>query len=81
MNTQVKKLLDDALGLSESDRVQLAMLLFDSVDAAAEQQRQEEWEAELERRSMELETGAVKAVPWSEVRRKLWEGIGGHAAD
>lgn len=81
MNAKFRKLLDDALDLSESDRVQLAMLVFESVETASEDQRQTEWESTLERRAMELESGAVKPLPWPDVRQKLWEGIGGHAAD
>ena len=81
MNSKVQKLLDDALDLSDDDRIQLAELLLESVDPAREEELQSEWEAEIARRIHELETGTAKTIPWEDVRRELYERIRGHAAD
>ena len=35
-----------------------------------------EWLAELERRSAEIDSGAVKTEPWPDVRRRLMRQVG-----
>jgi putative addiction module component (TIGR02574 family) len=48
--------------------------LIESLYGAAEPGAEEAWEAVIERRVEELETGAVEAVPWSEVRERRFRG-------
>jgi putative addiction module component (TIGR02574 family) len=60
-----------ALGLSEAERADLVEALLDSLDAAVETGVEEAWRAEIERRSQELETGAVQSIPWDVVRQRL----------
>lgn len=81
MNAKLHQILDDALELSEEDRVNLADLLLESVDFARDFERQAEWEAEIKRRVEEVENGTAKTIPWEEVRRKLFERIRSHASD
>lgn len=81
MNATVRKLLDEALELPKSDRARLAMLLFESVDTGSQVDQEESLEALIERRLMELETGAVQEVSLEEVQRELWAGIRSRAAD
>lgn len=81
MNATVKKLLDEALELPKSDRARLAMLLFESVETDSHENQEESLEAVIERRVMELETGAVQEVSLEEVQRELWAGIRSRAAD
>ncbi len=42
-------------------------------DAAADVEAA--WSREIERRVAELESGAVVAVPWTEVRERLYRGF------
>jgi putative addiction module component (TIGR02574 family) len=60
-----------ALTLSESDRADLIATLIRSLDADSEEDVEEAWRAEVERRARELESGVVKAVPWDVVRERL----------
>jgi putative addiction module component (TIGR02574 family) len=60
-----------ALTLPESDRVDLIGALLDSLDQEAEAGVEAAWLAEIDRRARELESGAVKGIPWEVVRERL----------
>jgi putative addiction module component (TIGR02574 family) len=60
-----------ALALQESDRADLLGLLIRSLEGDAEQGVEEAWQIEIERRGRELESGAIKSIPWELVRRRL----------
>jgi putative addiction module component (TIGR02574 family) len=71
MKSKTKKLLDEALRLEPAERETLAGELFDSLeteDADAEAA----WEAEIERRIVELDHGKVKPIPWTRARRMIF---------
>lgn len=74
MRTKVRDLLREALSLDEKDRAALAGALIESLYGEPEPGADEAWEAVIERRVEELETGAVESVPWSEVRERLFRG-------
>jgi putative addiction module component (TIGR02574 family) len=62
------RLKDELLRLSEQDRVELARILWESVDREFDQEMDEAaWIAELERRSSEAETGRASEEPFREV--------------
>ena len=72
MNSTTKKLLDEALRLTSTEREMLAGELFDSLeqdDANAEAA----WDAEIGRRVAELDAGQVQSIPWAEARRMIFE--------
>ena len=60
-----------ALTLPESDRVDLIGALLDSLDREVEEGVEEAWRVEIDRRARELESGAVKSIPWEVVRERL----------
>jgi putative addiction module component (TIGR02574 family) len=68
---EAKDLLDGAMRLPASDRAELAGLLIDSLDDGSDADAQEAWSDEIARRLAELDSGAVKTVPWAEVRRRM----------
>ena len=73
MKPVVEDVVRQALKLDEHDRAEVAARLLDSleqVDAEAEGL----WLGELERRAVELESGAVQGVPWEELRERLVHG-------
>jgi len=74
MATELKQVIHDALELSDSERATLAGLLIESLEVAEEVDPDLEaaWAAEAERRWREIESGAVKTIPWAEVRAKLF---------
>jgi putative addiction module component (TIGR02574 family) len=62
----------EALDLPEGDRATLAGLLIESLEPRPDPDVEELWSAEAERRWQEFESGAVQAVPWEEVRARLF---------
>ena len=69
--------LEDLLKLPPSDRVDLALALWESLndaDRAAEVALSPEQESELDRRLTKHTADPASTVPWEEVRRKLKNG-------
>ncbi|HVF21534.1 MAG TPA: addiction module protein [Pyrinomonadaceae bacterium] len=73
MATQLTQVFNDALQLSDSERATLVGLLIESLEASdgSDEEVEAAWAAEAERRWQEIESGAVKTIPWDEVRAKL----------
>jgi putative addiction module component (TIGR02574 family) len=70
-----KEIVKKALTLPRKARVSLMHQLEKSLDETEEKISRKEWnrvwKAELERRISDIESGRVKSVPHSEVRKKL----------
>ena len=60
-----------ALALAPSDRAELLGLLIGSLDEGVEQGAEAAWVEEIDRRAQELESGAVRSIPWELVRERL----------
>lgn len=71
MATSASNILQQALSLGESDRAEIAGALLRSLDEPAETGVEEAWHAEIDRRARELESGAVKSIPWEVVRERM----------
>ena len=71
MNNTAKQLYDNALHLPDSERAELAARLIESLDSEVDREVDAAWDAEIKRRIVELDSGAVKAVPWPEARRMI----------
>jgi len=52
-------------------RAALAGSLLESLDVEVDQDAEAAWAIEVNRRLAELDSGAVKMIPWAEVRRRL----------
>ena len=65
------KLLDEALALSEDERLALAAELIASVDGPPDSGWDEAWQAELERRERAAAARAEPAPEWSLVRARI----------
>ena len=74
MESDAKRLLEDALKLPPEARAAVARSLLESLDEEFDQDAEEAWGCEIQRRLEELDTGAVKGVPWSEARRQILRG-------
>lgn len=70
-NHDTKGLLQEALKLPSEGRAALAAALLDSLDDLVDEDAEEAWRAEIERRIAELDSGKVKAIPWAEARRRI----------
>ena len=74
MATELKQLFLDALELPDSERATLAGLLIESLEGPDDPDVESAWAVEAERRWQEIESGAVKTIPWEEVKAKLLRG-------
>ncbi len=69
MTTKAQEILNQALQLGPKERAELASHLLSSLeDDESYPDLHPSWSAEIKRRLEELESGAVKAVPWDEAR-------------
>lgn len=71
--SNIDNVLAAALRLPASDRAAVIARLLDSLDepGPADADVEQAWAEEAQRRLAEVDGGAVKTIPWSEVRRRL----------
>ena len=72
MTQAAKRIFERALDLSPDDRAQLADRLLKSLEGADEAAIAEAWDAEAARRADQIDTGAVRAIPWDEAERLIF---------
>jgi putative addiction module component (TIGR02574 family) len=70
MSDRVRQLLDQVLGLSDEEQLELVAALSSAFDERGLRPFDESWLAEIQRRSAEFDSGSVQAIPWAEVRQK-----------
>lgn len=70
MSPEIEELLKKAMALTPKARADLASSLIDSLDQTVDEDVEEAWQQEIARRVEELESGKVKTIPWTEVRRR-----------
>ena len=66
--------MQDALGLSEQERAEIAVRLIESLDVVSDAEAAEveaAWAAEIERRCAALDAGTTGTTAWEEVRRQI----------
>lgn len=66
-----RQLLQDALGLSEEERVRIAAELLSSLDGQPDADWEQAWTAELTRRMKAAESRSEAASKWAEVRERV----------
>lgn len=71
MKRDAAEILKEALALPTEARAALAGSLLDSLDTEVDEDAEAAWAMEVNRRVAELESEAVKTIPWAEVRRRL----------
>jgi len=71
MNTESRQLLRSALALPESDRAEIAASLIHSLDTETDENVDEAWAAEIQRRIESINNGEVKLVPWDDVMQEM----------
>lgn len=72
MSDRAAKLLSELLALPAEARAAIAGHLIDSLDGTVDEAAESAWEAELAKRTREVEDGTVKTIPWFQVRRRLF---------
>ncbi|HEV8184082.1 MAG TPA: addiction module protein [Candidatus Angelobacter sp.] len=71
MSRDAGEILKEALALPPEARAALADYLWDSLDPEVDPDVEESWRQEIRRRLVDLDSGAVEAVPWAEARARL----------
>ena len=72
MSTAVAdEILGSALKQPDTDRARIAEALIASLDVSVDHEVDQAWQVEIDRRLREIDSGAVKCVPWEEVRDRL----------
>jgi putative addiction module component (TIGR02574 family) len=71
METDAAELLKTALQLPEAARAALADSLWASLDHEVDDDAEDAWPEEIRRRLQEIDSGAVKLIPWQDVRQEL----------
>ena len=70
-----QELLKAALALSLDERAKLARELIASLDGSPDEGAEEAWAAEIERRTREVEQGAIEVVPWAEAEKRIHDRL------
>jgi putative addiction module component (TIGR02574 family) len=73
MKRDATALLREALALPAKDRAAIVEALLASLDEHSRNDAEAAWKTEINRRITELDAGAVSPIPWSEVRKRLFE--------
>lgn len=71
MSRDAGEILKEALALPPEARVALADSLWESIDSEVDSGAEEAWRQEIKRRIIDLDSGKVVAIPWSEARARL----------
>ena len=71
MTAKAAQVLREALRLPAGSRADIAGTLLESLDQPADKGVEAAWAREIERRIRDVESGKVKLVAWSGVRRGL----------
>ena len=78
LSTAAQQVFEAAMQLPDAERAKLADKLSSTIDPISNQEWQDEWAAEIDRRVRQADDGTAKLLDWHDVRQKLWEGIDGH---
>ena len=75
MTTQSETILKEAMALGEIERRDIAERLFETLETGDDFTDDDEWFAELERRSDEMDRDPSASISWEDVRTK-WVEVG-----
>lgn len=67
----VDDIIDQALRQPEKERARIAEILISSLEKPANKDIELAWQEEVTKRLHEIDSGAVRCIPWEEVRDKL----------
>jgi len=71
MPRDAAEVLRDALALPPEARAALIDSLIGSLDIEVDEDAEEAWREEIYRRLQQIDSGAVKLIPWDDARRRL----------
>jgi putative addiction module component (TIGR02574 family) len=71
MSNAARRLIDEAMGLTDVERLEVAAELLASVDGPPDEGWQEAWLREIERRRGTSEAGRQPVSPWQDARDRI----------
>ena len=74
MTQAAEKLLHDAMSLDDAERAELAAKLLDTLEPGNDADYAAAWQAEIEQRLSDLDSGKVQPVPWDQARQLIRGG-------
>ena len=77
MTRPAKEIVNAAIKLAESDRLQIVEELLASLEPETADDVDAAWAAEVERRSREIKEGIVRPIPWEEVKAQVRKRVRG----
>jgi putative addiction module component (TIGR02574 family) len=77
MTGPAKEIVNAAIKLAESDRLQIVEELLASLEPDNGDDVDAAWAAEVERRSREIKEGIVRPIPWEEVKAQARKRVRG----
>lgn len=73
MNAHASQVLQSALQLQEKERAEIAAILMQSLEEEADPVAEEEWDAEIQKRLDEIDSGKVRMLSMQEIEEVLKE--------
>jgi len=70
MTPEVSKLLEQALSLSVEEQAALADSLISNLGGKVDEGVEAAWQAEIEQRIADLDSGRAKTISWADVRKR-----------
>ena len=77
MTRPAKEIVNAAIKLAESDRLQIVEELLASLEPNSDNDVDAAWAVEVERRSRELKEGIVRPLSWAEVKSQARKRVRG----
>ena len=77
MTRPAKEIVNAAIKLAESDRLQIVEELLASLEPDTGDDVDAAWAVEVERRSREIKEGIVRPIPWEEVKAQARKRVRG----
>jgi putative addiction module component (TIGR02574 family) len=71
MGPRAQEVLKAVLELPENEQADVLGALIENLEGPSEEGVDEAWAAEIKRRIEEVESGAVKTIPWEQVDQEL----------
>lgn len=71
MSKDGTELLERVLALPERERAAFAERLLESLDGPPDPDADAAWQDEIARRLDEIDSGAVKLIPWESIREEI----------
>ncbi len=78
IKTEADRILSNALRQTDTERARIAEALIASLDTPTDEDIDRAWQIEIENRLRDLDSGAVKCIPWEEVRDRLYRNANVH---